>query len=84
MQVHRKNLHAHRCGCIGVAPDGQPPALEAVEGALCEGQQQHEGGQDVQGAPRPCICPVCLPVNLTNIPAFRLQNPNGAMVVRFV
>ncbi|KAA6425993.1 MAG: hypothetical protein FRX49_03845 [Trebouxia sp. A1-2] len=38
--------------------DGQPPVLEAVEGALCDGQQQHEDGQNVEGPPCPCIYPL--------------------------
>ncbi len=42
-------MPAHHCRCICIAPDRQPPVLEAIEGALCDSQQQHEDGQDVQG-----------------------------------
>jgi len=74
----------HRCRCICVAPDGQPPVLEAIEGALCHGQQQHEDGQNVQGPLCPRIHPVCLPVNFTYIPAFYLRRTNGTMASKFV
>ena len=67
-----KPLPAHHCGCICIAPDGQPPVLEAVEGALCDRKQQHEYGQDVEGSPCPCVYPVCLCVNLANISALHL------------
>lgn len=68
----RRLWPAYQRACIGIAPHRQPPVLQAEEGPLCQGQQQHENGQDVQGTPSPCIDPVGFCVHLAHTPALNL------------